>query len=138
MRLIPAFALLIAACSSETAGPSLATGSFAGEGRDRLCIAGEGQNLRAGFIAYGDGDANCSASGSLTQADGQWTLVPRGESANGCRVGLTIANGTASIAPAGADCAYYCGPGVDLAGKSFDLGKPAAAPATDLAGDPLC
>ena len=34
-----------------------------GEGRDRLCIAGEAGNYRAGLIAYGQGDVNCSASG---------------------------------------------------------------------------
>ena len=63
MRPILAVTMLLAACSQQPADPSFTPGTFAGEGRDRLCIAGEAGNYRAGLIAYGQGDINCSASG---------------------------------------------------------------------------
>ena len=135
MRRFVPFALLLSACSQEPSQPQLAAGTFAGEGRDRLCIAKEPGAYRAGLIAYGDGDMNCSASGRLEQADGQWTLVPRGEGE--CRIPLQIEGNSVRIGQPPAACDYYCGPGAKLAGKAYnrsDMG----AKAVDLAGDPLC
>ena len=135
MRAIFALALLLAACSQEPSQPSLTSGTFAGEGRDRLCIAGEGGAHRAGLIAYGAGDANCSAAGAVEPAGGGWVLVPRGEGE--CRIPLQIEGNRVRVGDAPAACSYYCGPGASLSGKTYnraDMG----AKVVDLAGDPLC
>ena len=129
------FALLLAACSQEPALSELTVGTFAGEGRDRLCIAGEPGAYRAGLIGYGQGDINCSASGRLEQADDQWALVPTGEGE--CRIPLEIEDNVIRVGQPPAVCAYYCGPGANLGGKTYnrsDMG----AKAVDLVGDPLC
>ncbi|HXG81529.1 MAG TPA: hypothetical protein VNJ05_06990 [Sphingomicrobium sp.] len=114
----------------------MATGEFSGTGRDRLCIAGEPGNYRAGLIAYApSGDANCSASGRLEPAGAGWALVPRGEGP--CRIPISIQGNAIFVGEMPAACSYYCGSGATLAGKSFnqaDMG----AKAVDLAGDPLC
>ena len=126
---------MLAACSQEPAAPSLTTGTFAGEGRDRLCIAGDPGNYRAGLIAYDKGDINCSASGRIESNDGQLALIPRGETA--CRIPLKMTDNSVQIGEVAAACSYYCGPGASLSGKSFnrsDMG----AKAVDLAGDPFC
>ena len=135
MRSILVLAALLAACSQEAAQPSLATGTFAGEGRDRLCIAGEATAYRAGLVAYGQGNANCSATGRLEQAGAGWTLVPKGEGE--CRIPIEIDGNVVRVGQPPAACSYYCGPGASLAGKAYnrsDMG----AKALDLAGDPLC
>ena len=135
MRFFPLAALLVAACSQDTAAPDLATGRYAGEGRNRLCIAGDAPGRRAGVIAYGAGDANCSASGRLEQGAAGWMLVPRGETE--CRIPLAVTGGEVRIGEVPAACSYYCGPGATLSGKAFAQ-DPRAAPVTDFAGDPLC
>ena len=135
MRTILPLALLLAACSQQPAEPTLSTGTFAGEGRDRLCIAGEAGNYRGGMIAFAEGDINCSASGRIEPQGGRFALIPRGEGA--CRIPLTIEGNTVRIGQPPASCAYYCGPGATMAGKSFDR-TDMGAKAVDLAGDPLC
>ena len=135
MRPLLPLALLLAACSQQPAETSIATGTFAGEGRDRLCLAGEPGNYRGGLIAFGAGDVNCSASGRIETTGGSFALVPRGEGA--CRIPLTIAGNSVRIGQVPPACSYYCGPGATMAGKAFnraDMG----AKVTDLAGDPLC
>lgn len=134
-QLIPLGLLLLAACSEQPAAPSLSTGTFAGQGRDRLCIGGEPGAYRAGLIAFGEGEANCSAGGRIEGEGGQFVLIPRGEGP--CRIPLTIEGGTVRVGEVPAACAYYCGPGATMSGKSYnraDMG----AKAVDLAGDPLC
>ena len=135
MRLILPLAPLLAACSQQAAEPSLATGTFAGQGRDRLCIAGEPGNYRAGLIAFGDGDSNCSASGRVEAQGGQLALVPRGEGA--CRIALTIDGESVRVGEIPAACSYYCGPGATMTGKVYNKAGTGAV-AVDLAGDPLC
>lgn len=135
MRRIVLFALLLAACSQEPGQSELAAGTFAGEGRDRLCIAGEAGAYRAGLIAYGEGDINCSASGRLEQAGSGWALVPKGEGE--CQIPLDIQGNVVRVGQPPASCDYYCGPGASLAGKSFNRSDMGAS-AVDLAGDPLC
>ena len=135
MRPILTLALLLAACSQQPAEPSLSTGTFAGGGRDRLCFAGEAGNYRAGLIAFGAGDVNCSAIGRVEFQGGQVALVPRGE--GGCRIPLIVAGNSVRIGEVPAACAYYCGPGATMAGKSFNRADMGAT-AVDLAGDPLC
>jgi hypothetical protein len=135
MRRILLLVPLLAACSQEAAQPSLATGNFAGEGRDRLCIAGEPGAYRAGLIAYGPDNANCSAAGRLEKAGAGWALVPTGEGE--CRIPVEIAGNTVRVGQPPAACSYYCGPGASLAGKAYNRAD-MAAKATDFAGDPLC
>ena len=79
MRPILLFALLLTACSRQPAEPSISTGTYAGNGRDRLCIVGEPGNYRAGLIAFGDDDANCTAAGRLERTGAGWSLVPKVE-----------------------------------------------------------
>ena len=127
--------LILGACSQQAADRSLTTGTFAGEGRDRLCIAGEAGSYRAGLIAFGAGDINCSASGSVDTQGVQLALVPRGETA--CRIPLTIEGNTVRIGEVPAACSYYCGPGASMTGRAFnrsDMGSKAV----DLAGESLC
>lgn len=128
--------MLLAACSQEQEpAPSIATGTFAGEARDRLCIAGEAGNYRAGLITFAADDVNCSASGRVEVQDGQITLVPRGEGA--CRIPLTIEGNTVRIGELPGACSYYCGPGATMAGISFNRANMGAT-VVDIAGDPLC
>jgi hypothetical protein len=135
MRTILPIALLLAACTPRSENPSVPTGTYAGQGRDRLCIAGEPGNYRGGFIAFSQGDVNCSASGRVAAEGGKYLLVPRGEGE--CRIPLEIKGNVVRIGQPPAACAYYCGPGAAMAGQTYnkaDMG----AKAVDLAGDPLC
>jgi hypothetical protein len=135
MRSIQLLVLLLSACSQQPTAPSLQPGTFAGEGRDRLCIAGEAGRLRAGLIAYGTGNSNCSVSGSLEQMGSGWQLVPRGE--GDCRIPLIIDGVSVRVGQLPPACSYYCGPGASMNGKSFGRSD-ASGEAVDLAGDPLC
>lgn len=136
MRSAPFLLFLPLAACSPGAPPGPPPGTFAGPGRDRLCIAGAGKALRAGLIAYAaDGAANCSLAGKLEQAASGWTLAPKGDS--DCRIGLNVADSKLAIANVPASCSYYCGPGASLVGKAFTR-DPKASPAVDLAGEPLC
>jgi len=134
--LLLAFVLAAVACAKEPpAAPELATGSFTGVGDDALCVAGEAGAQRAGFVTYGADEANCSASGTIEPNGDAWTLTPKGDSA--CSINLRLDPDQVTLGPVAANCAYYCGPGATYAGKAFRR-SPAAANATDLAGDPLC
>ena len=135
MRIFLPPLLLLSACSQEPTQPTVPTGIFAGDGRDRLCIAGEASAYRAGLIAYGEGDNNCSASGRLEKAGDGWMLVPKGE--GDCRIPLTIDGNVIRMGQAPAACAYYCGPGATLAGRSYNRTN-MGPKAVDLAGTPLC
>ena len=134
MRLLLFSAFLLTACSREPASPDLA-GSYSGQGRDRLCIAGEDEALRAGVIAYGAGDMNCSAAGRLERSDTGFVLLPSGDSE--CRIPLAVDGGAVTIGDVPATCSYYCAPGATLSGKSFAKDSATTA-GTDFAGDPLC
>jgi hypothetical protein len=135
MRTIIPMALLLAACSQQAKNPSIPTGTYAGQGRDRLCIAGEAGGYRAGLIAYGQGNVNCSAAGKLEPTGAGWVLIPKGEGP--CRIPIEMQGSGVRIGQPPAACAYYCGPGATMAGRTYnrsDMG----AKAVDLAGDPLC
>jgi len=131
----PCFMLLAACSQGQESAQSMATGNFAGEGRDRFCIAGEPGNYRGGLIAFASGDVNCSASGRIEMQGTQVTLVPRGE--GGCRIPISIEGNAVRIGEVPGACSYYCGPGATMAGKSFNRAN-AGATAADLAGEPLC
>ena len=131
MRL-PLIVLLLAACSPQAPEPPAERLLYAGEGRDRLCIDGK----RAGFIVYGQGNANCSARGELGQAGERLlVLTPAGDA--DCRIDLVRQPGSIRLGARSAACAYYCGPGADFAGKVLTKST-SASPAVDFAGDPLC
>jgi len=133
--MFPCFMLLVACSQAKDPGSTIATGNFAGERRDSLCIAGDVGNYRAGFIAFGAGDVNCSVSGRIEMQSGKISIVPRGEGA--CRIPISIEGDTVRIGEVPAACSYYCGLGASMAGTSFNRAD-AGVMATDLAGDPLC
>lgn len=130
MRCLPLL-FLLAACSDQAPEPSSERLLYAGEGRDRLCIAGQ----RGGLIVYGEGDANCSARGQVERPAGRLVLVPDGDS--DCRIAARLDGDRLSFEASAAACAYYCGPGASWSGKVLRA-SPDASPAVDFAGDPLC
>ncbi|MCY7340244.1 MAG: hypothetical protein LH465_09920 [Sphingomonas bacterium] len=135
--LILAAAFIVPACSKQQSpAPDIPPGSYAGNGRDRLCIeALDGEALRVGIITYGAGDQNCQVAGKVAQSDGRLTLTPTGE--GDCRIPLVKEGTTLRIGAVPQACDYYCAPDASLGGERFDFGKYVGA-ATDLAGDPLC
>lgn len=126
-----ALVLLLAACSPQAPEPPGERLLYAGEGRDRLCMAGQ----RGGFIAYGDGDANCSARGRFERTGDRLLLIPDGDS--DCRIEGALEGGRLTLGARSDACAFYCGPGADYAGKAFKQSA-SASPAVDFGGDPLC
>ena len=100
-----------------------------------MCVAGAAGGYRAGLIAYGQGDVNCSAAGSLEPAGAGWVLVPKGEGP--CRIPIEFEGDAAKVGQPPATCAYYCGPGANMAGRSFNRSE-TGSQAVDLAGDALC
>lgn len=124
--------LLAAACSPE---PQQVAQSWR-NGRDGLCLAGEEGSLRAGLIAYGTGDVNCSLAGKAERAGDKLTIAPAGDSR--CRVEVMLAGDQARIGPLNRTCAYYCGPGADFSNRVLQQSPAAPAKITDLVGDPLC
>ncbi|WP_205481497.1 hypothetical protein [Sphingomonas arenae] len=119
--------------AAESRTPAAATVTFAGSGRNRLCLD-EGRG-RAAFITYGQGNANCTATGSLRRNGSSAALFPDGDQA--CRVDLTISGEGVRLGGATAACAYYCGPTASYSGAEFRRSDSAGA-VVDLAGDPLC
>lgn len=127
-----AFALLLAACSPVPSKEPADSGTYAGQGRDRLCMKGS----RIGFIAYGQGNTNCSLRGRFDRAgEHLLTIIPDGD--RDCRIGVEEQGETLRLGEAGQACAYYCGPGAGFEGKGFTRNSD-ATPAVDFAGDPLC
>ena len=135
MRRVLPLLILIAGCSAkpDDAGPP--SGSFSGGGRDRLCIANREGGVRAGIIAYGDGDSNCSVTGTLARAGEGWQLTPQGEGA--CKIGLSIDGDAVGVTSVPASCGYYCAPGASLTGKTFKRDATAGI-VSDFGGEPIC
>jgi hypothetical protein len=131
MRIL-VLALLLTACSQQEPQKPAAQVTYAGQGRDRLCIKGD----RAGLITYGKGDGNCSVQGRVERSgEHLLTLAPIGD--QDCRIGIEQQGGTLRLGKADAACSYYCGPDASFAGKSFTRND-TASQALDFAGDPLC
>ena len=131
MRAFPLI-LLLAACSPEAPERPVEPSLYAGEGRDRLCRAGD----RIGFITYGEDDANCSVRGRVNRAgEHLLSIVPSGD--EDCRIELHEEGSSVRLGKRAAACAYYCGPDVSFEGRTFTESA-SASPAVDFAGDPLC
>ncbi len=138
---LPLLVLFLASCRSEEPAPpdqtaervQAAAQTYAGEGRDRLCL-NEAKG-RAGLITYGQGDANCTLRASVSREGDRLTLVPDGDEI--CRVAATLAGAELVLGSPPPECAYYCGPTAELSGRSF-RSTPQPVPVNDLAGDPLC
>ena len=132
MRFLALVLLLLSACSQEASEPIVERTLYAGEGRDRLCIAGD----RAGFIAYGDGGRNCSVRGRVERSgEHSLSIVPDGDP--DCRIAVDEQGESLRLGKVAQACAYYCGPRASFAGKTFTKDA-SASPAIDFAGDPLC
>ena len=136
MRLACLAALLLTACSRGSEPREAVVGVYRGPDRDGLCIAREGEGLKAGLITYGQGDINCSLNGRGELHGDSLIITPRGDS--DCSVNVGIANGVARIGPRSQACAYYCGPKADYAGRELRKMPDATSKVTDFAGDPLC
>ena len=140
MRLVLPILLLLSACSKSTQQPdqpeAVATGLFAGKGRDRLCIANGTSGSHVGIVTYGDGDNNCTLKGKVTQAEHGMLVEAVGDPA--CKL-LVESDGETLIVrmPDPKACDYYCAPGATMDDRSFKS-DPSASPAVDFAGDPLC
>lgn len=118
------------AAATNTPAP-VDIGAFAGEGRDRLCL--KSGTAEGGVITYAaQGDTNCSLRFGTANPE-------RLEAANdpSCTIPLSRNGDRLTLGQPSAGCAYYCGPGASLEGKSF-VRMDKAEPVTDLAGDPLC
>ena len=126
-----ALLLPLGACSPEAAKPPAERLLYVGEGRDRICVAGQ----RGGLIIYGDANANCSARGQVERSAGRLVLRPDGDP--DCRIEARLDGDRLTLFARGSACAYYCGPGADYGGKALTKNA-SASPAVDFAGDPLC
>jgi hypothetical protein len=122
------------ATQAEATSPDPAIAIYAGEARDRMCLA-QGGSAKAGFITFGEGDANCSVRGAVQRSGDRLTIAPPGDES--CRIEGRVSGDTVTLGPVAAACSYYCGPKASFAGKTFRR-TAEAAPATDFAGDPLC
>jgi hypothetical protein len=136
MRFLPFAALLLAACTQSADPGDASVGIYRGGERDGLCVARDGEGLKAGLITYGRDSANCSLSGRAEVRGEVLVITPRGES--DCSVEIRIADGAASIGARSRTCDYYCGPGADYAGRVLRKAPGPSAEVNDLAGDPLC
>ena len=112
-----------------------------GTRRNQMCLVERDGATRFGLIVWArEGNASCTGKGRATRDGGRLSLAMQGDEscviearAEGSRVTLP------STLPPG--CAYYCGPGVEMGGSTFDrVGESDedALRAVDLVGDPLC
>ena len=128
--------LLLAACSKNDGRSEALVGVYRSSDRDALCVAREGEALKAGLITFGTGATNCTLAGRAETRGDLVILVPRGDSE--CSVEIRLADGSATMGARSPSCAYYCGPGADFAGRVLRKVPDAAPKVIDFAGDPLC
>ena len=128
--------LLLAACSEGADSGDALAGNYRGPDRDALCVARDGEGFKAGLIAYGEGDMNCSLSGPAQIHGDALVITPRGDSE--CSVEIGVANGVATLGQQTSACSYYCGPGANFAGRELRKTPETSTRVTDFAGDPLC
>lgn len=107
---------------------------------DRICMTGQGSDARFGLVTRSAGAATCTAEGAVTRDGAALTLAIDGAPACALRA-TTTAAGLTFAAPEGAECAYYCGAGAELAPGDFAKvgGTEADARRTvDVVGEPVC
>lgn len=108
-------------------------------GPDRLCLSGQGSDLRFGLATGSDGPGNCTAKGIAVQQGA--TLRLRIDGAPACTLAATAtAAGVTLDAAQGAECDYYCGEGATLTPGPFAKvgASEAVGKAVDVAREPLC
>lgn len=150
MRHQAALALLIA-LSGCSGSPENASGdvsdltglyeSGAGPRRNQLCMVERDGATRFGLIAWArQGDNSCTGKGRATRDGERLSLATQGD--DSCIIEARIEGGSITLPetlPQG--CAYYCGPGAQMAGTRFERtgeGDGAARRVVDLVGDALC
>jgi len=137
MRWVCLSALMLAGCSEN--GAADLAGTYAGPGRDRLCIVKKGEDLVVGAIVYGQGDANCTFRGTgVDQQIATKTALkirPTGDSE--CEFRIDGNPSLLTLHASGSACNYYCGPGASLEGKTVKR-LPQRETVNDFGGDPLC
>lgn len=146
------FLLLLAACDQEQAEPvpeveiqtATITGLYQAAEQDmqssRLCILAAGTDAAAFGLVVRNAGGSCSGAGEAVRDGNTLSLAMAGSepctimaSTDGRRVTFP------ATVPTG--CAYYCGPGANLAGVTLEKTGGSAADAMralDPAGDPLC
>ncbi len=129
-------ALSLAACSGGADSGDSLVGVYRGSTRDALCIAREGDALKAGLVTYGDGDANCSLAGRAEVRGEVLVLMPRGDSE--CSLEIRVVGGAATLGARSQACTFYCGPEADFSGRKLSRAPDTSAEVSDFAGDPLC
>lgn len=139
---------MLAGCGSGAGGGATAgglTGLYeggSGPRRSQLClIEREGVSPSFGLIAWGSGDANCSASGTVRVEGDRLRLLPDNDES--CAMAARVEGGRVSLTGVlSPECArYHCGGDARLDGAAFErVGDSAddAARAVDVAGDRLC
>ena len=151
MRITILLPLLLTACSEpaeKAVVPAIAGDSVAGlyeragvpDKPSRICIAGEGADLRFGLNSSYEGPESCTAKGRVRRAGSAVRLLIDGEPA--CSLSATVtATGLTLNRPEGPECSYYCGGNTGLdEGEFAKVGSTQAdtKKAVDLVGDPLC
>lgn len=151
MRTTPPFLLLLAACSQpaektepKVAKPDTPVGLYERAGvpdkPSRICIAGQGDEMRFGLNSSYEGPESCTATGSVRESGSVLTLVIDGNPACALAASLT-GTGLTLDRPEGTECGYYCGGNTDLNEGPFEkVGdtEADARKAIDLVGEPLC
>jgi hypothetical protein len=136
MRFACLAAILLAACSRGAEPGEELVGNYRGSDRDGLCIAREGEGLKAGLIVFGAGNMNCSLNGRAEMRGNSLIVTPRGDSE--CSVEIQFTKGVARLGLRTPSCTYYCGPGADYSGRVLHKMPIGPTKVTDFAGDPLC
>lgn len=151
MRMTILLPLLLAACSqpaektqSKVTDADAPVGLYERAGvpgkPSRICIAGQGGEMRFGLNSSYEGPESCTAKGRVRQAGSALTLVIDGNPACTLSANLT-GRGLTLNRPEGAECSYYCGGNSGLDEGPFEkVGdtEAAARKAVDLVGEPLC
>ena len=143
--------MALAACSdpAEKAQPvAVAASSLvglyeragAGTVPHRICMTGRDGDMRFGLVTRSAGAATCTAEGAVARDGAALTLAIDGAPACTLRATTTTAGLTLAV-PEGAECAYYCGAGAELAPGDFAKVGATEADArktVDVAGEPVC
>ena len=129
--------LLLAGCGRGDDAPAereslVEPGMFAAaQGRGGVCVEPD----NAAFLLADEGPASCMAQGQIVTEGEGLSFVPRGDAQ--CAIPLTLEGDTLTFGDGGEACAFYCGGGLELAGRSARR-TDSLEPLTDIAGEALC